>query len=77
MNITKTNNAVFKLTENLQGIDLISDEVKLLRTIENMTDMIKHIENLDHQPEKVKSIRTDISELQDRLDKLKANKSNA
>ena len=72
MNIDKENSEAKNRSENPQDYDLAADEIKLVKTIGNMKNMIQHIENLDHQPASVNNILSNISELQSRLDELKA-----
>ncbi len=66
-------NEVRKPSNNLRNFNLTVDEIRLQRTIDSMTSMVKHIEVLDPQSERVRTIRRNIRSLQSKLEDLREN----
>lgn len=62
-----------KKSGNLRNFDLSVDEIRLQRTIESMSKMVRHIEEIEPQSPRVKHIHVSIRELQERLDELRDN----
>ena len=58
---------------NLRNFDLTVDEIKVVKTIENMTRMLESIEKLEPDSPRVRIIRSNIHRLQERLDELQEN----
>ncbi len=73
MNNTNPRNEAVKKGGNLRNFDLTVDEIRLMKTIENMTRMVNNIEQLEPQSPRVKIIRNDIRRMQERLDELRDN----
>jgi hypothetical protein len=59
--------------DNLRNFDLTVDEIKLVKTINNMTSMVARIEQLEPHSDRVKVIRSNIRKLQEQLDDLRDN----
>ena len=68
-----TAKALHKVGGNLRNFDLTVDEIKVMRTIENMTTMVQNIERMEPDSPRVKIIRANIRNLQERLDELRDN----
>lgn len=58
---------------NLRNFDLTVDEIKLVKTIDNMTSMVARIEQMEPHSDRVKVIRANIKRLQEQLDDLRDN----
>lgn len=73
MNQPATAKSLHKVGSNLRNFDLTVDEIKIVRTIENMRNMVQSIERMEPDSPRVKIIRTNIRNLEDRLDELRDN----
>ena len=58
---------------NLRNFDLTVDEIKVVKTIENMTRMVQSIEQMEPDSPRVRIIRANIRTLEERLDELRDN----
>ena len=58
---------------NLRNFDLTVDEIKIVRTIENMSRMLQSIEKMEPNSPRVGIIRGNIRGLEARLDELRDN----
>jgi hypothetical protein len=59
--------------DNLRNFDLTVDEIKLMKTINNMTTMVERIEQMEPRSVRVRVIRANIRKLQEQLDDLRDN----
>lgn len=73
MNTPKTSSDLDRPTGNLRNFDLTVDEIRLMRTIDSMSKMVKNIEQLEPTSPRVQNIHTSIRKLQDQLDNLRDN----
>lgn len=73
MNNPANSNEVNKPSGNLRNFDLTVDEIRLQRTIDSMINMVKQIEALDPQSERVRTIHQNIKSLQSKLEDLRDN----
>jgi hypothetical protein len=73
MNEQKATDEHLKRKENLRNFDLTVDEIRLQRTIDSMTNMVRHIEDIDPYSARIKSIRSSISALNEKLEELRDN----
>lgn len=73
MNEPKMSDEPEKKKHNLRNFDLTVDEIRLTRTIDSMTTMVKHIEDLDPHSTRVKNIRSNIRALEEQLEDLRDN----
>lgn len=73
MNEENTSVEASKSKGNLRNFDLTVDEIRLEKTINSMTTMVKHIEDIDPHSDRIKSIRSNIRALKEKLDELRDN----
>lgn len=73
MNQAATAKPPHKVGSNLRNFDLTVDEIKIVRTIEHMSNMVQNIERMEPDSPRVKIIRANIRNLEDRLDELRDN----
>lgn len=73
MNTENTGNTLHKPSSNLRNFDLTVDEIRLMKTIDSMTKMVKKIEQLEPQSPRVKNIHSSIRKLQEQLDDIRDN----
>lgn len=73
MNQSTSVNELPRPRGNLRNFDLTVDEIKVVKTIENMTRMVENIERLEPDSPRVRIIRSNIRGLQQRLEELREN----
>ncbi len=57
----------------LRNFDLSVDEIKLEKSIEQLTSSLRNIERADPHSPRAKYIRAEINNLQDKLDEIREN----
>jgi len=73
MNTSKPDDTAPKGTEKLRNFDLSVDEIRLMKSIDEMTESVKNIERSDPDSSRAKFIRLEIQKLEDQLDDLRDN----
>ncbi len=73
MNITKQDNELPKNKDKLRNFDLTVDEIKLMKSIDEMENTIARIEGLDTKSPRIKYLRLELTKLEDRLEELRDN----
>ena len=73
MDSTKQNNDSDKQNGNLRNFDLTVDEIRLIKSIDEMSKSVENLERLEPQSSRAKIIRSEISKLQAQLEKLREN----
>jgi uncharacterized protein Yka (UPF0111/DUF47 family) len=73
MSILKSDKEVQTVSERLRNFDLSVDEIRLVKTINEMTSSVKKIEQMDPNSPRAKFIRLEIQKLEDQLDDLRDN----
>lgn len=73
MNIPKSDKDIPTASDKLRNFDLSVDEIRLVKTITEMTESVKKIEQLDPNSPRAKFIRIEIQKLEDQLEDLRDN----
>jgi uncharacterized protein Yka (UPF0111/DUF47 family) len=73
MSMLKSDKEVQTVSERLRNFDLSVDEIRLVKTINEMTSSVKKIEQMDPGSSRAKFIRQEIKKLEDQLDDLRDN----
>ncbi len=73
MNMSKTDKDTPAPTNRLRNFDLSVDEIRLVKTITEMTNSVKKIEQMDPNSPRAKFIRLEIQKLEDQLEDLRDN----
>jgi hypothetical protein len=73
MNTSKSSHESAKGNEKLRNYDLSVDEIRLVKSIEEMTKSAKNLERLDPQSSRAKFARIQIKKLFDELEALRDN----
>ncbi len=73
MSILNPDNGTPKGKDNLRNFDLSVDEIRLIKSIDEMTNTVSRIEQLDPNSTRIKYIRLEIKNLNDQLDELRDN----
>lgn len=73
MSMSKTEKETQTVSERLRNFDLSVDEIRLVKTINEMTRSVKKIEQTDANSPRAKFIRLEIQKLEDQLDDLRDN----
>ena len=73
MSILNPDNGTPKEKNNLRNFDLTVDEIRLMKSIDEMTNTVSKIEKLDPNSTRIKYIRLEIKNLSDQLEELRDN----
>jgi uncharacterized protein Yka (UPF0111/DUF47 family) len=73
MSTSKTDKETQTVSGRLRNFDLSVDEIRLVKTINEMTSSVKKIEQMDPGSSRAKFIRQEIKKLEDQLDDLRDN----
>ncbi len=73
MSILNPDNGAPKEKNNLRNFDLTVDEIRLMKSIDEMTNTVSKIEKLDPNSTRIKYIRLEIKNLSDQLEELRDN----
>jgi uncharacterized protein Yka (UPF0111/DUF47 family) len=73
MSTSKTDKETQTVSGRLRNFDLSVDEIRLVKTISEMTTSVKKIEQMDPGSSRAKFIRQEIKKLEDQLDDLRDN----
>lgn len=73
MNMSKSDKEAQAASNKLRNFDLSVDEIRLVKTINEMTSSVKKIEQMDPNSSRAKFIRQEIKKLEDQLDDLRDN----
>jgi uncharacterized protein Yka (UPF0111/DUF47 family) len=73
MNMSKSDKETPTVSDRLRNFDLSVDEIRLVKTINEMTSSVKKIEQQDPNSSRAKFIRIEIKKLEDQLDDLRDN----
>lgn len=73
MNMSKTDKDAPSAASRLRNFDLSVDEIRLVKTINEMTNSVKKIEQMDPNSSRAKFIRLEIKKLEDQLEDLRDN----
>ena len=68
-----TGNAASKNSGNLRNFDLTVEEIKLVKSIENLSNTVSNIERLDPHSKRAKIIRLEIRRQEEQLEDLREN----
>jgi len=71
--MSKSDRETQTVSERLRNFDLSVDEIRLVKTINEMTSSVKKIEQKDANSPRAKFIRLEIKKLEDELDDLRDN----
>jgi hypothetical protein len=73
MNMSKSDKETQTVSERLRNFDLSVDEIRLVKTINEMTSSVKKIEQMEPNSPRAKFIRLEIKKLEDQLEDLRDN----
>jgi len=73
MSVLNPHNGAPKGKDNLRNFDLSVDEIRLMKSIDEMSNTASRIEQLDPNSTRIKYIRLEIQKLNDQLDELRDN----
>jgi acyl carrier protein phosphodiesterase len=73
MNMSKTDRETPQAPSRLRNFDLSVDEIRLVKTINEMTNSVKKIEQMEPNSPRAKFIRIEIQKLEEQLEDLRDN----
>ncbi len=73
MDFSKQKNDARHEKDKLRNYDLTVDEIRLIKSIEDMTRSVDRLEQMDPQSSRAKIIRLEIEKLEDKLEELRDN----
>ena len=73
MKALKSSNGSPKGSGSLRNFDLSVEEIRILRTIKDMTRSLGDIERDNTQPERLEFYRNEIKKLEDQLEEIREN----
>ena len=73
MKAQKAGGKAAKEADKLRNFDLTVDEIRLMKSIDEMTESVKKIERLDPNSPRAQIIRKEIQKLEEQLEDLRDN----